>query len=75
MKAFVDVRAARRLANSVKASAAKFRFQRMDGLEMGSIFPQPVGKPGLRENARWSGPNPVNLNEHIACHENPILAF
>jgi hypothetical protein len=43
MKAFVDIRAARRLANSVKAPLAEFRFQKMDGLEMGSIFPQPIG--------------------------------
>jgi hypothetical protein len=47
MKAFVNIGAARRLANCMKVTTAQFRFQKMDGLEMGSIFPQPIGKARL----------------------------
>lgn len=47
MKAFVNIGAARRLTDRVKVAPAQFRFQEMDGLEMGSIFPQPIGKARL----------------------------
>ncbi len=55
-----------RFANRVKVAGTEFRFQEMDGLEMRSAFPKPIGK------ARTCTRSRLNLDKGIQVGE-PLL--
>jgi len=51
MKAFVEIRAARRFANGMKIQTANLSFERMHGLMMRCTLAKPLGQAGLRRRS------------------------